>query len=95
MLDIDDITLLADTAFTIPDDVTDVNTIPPYENSALSFDATELTVEFDYGLGFNESFSQTQGNQEYNSAGVKAIRLTSVGAPANARATFFKPIGGL
>jgi hypothetical protein len=107
MIKTTDIALVADTPFTFPDDFTGRNIIDgdtnitesevqKFDESSLSFTtAGTVEIEFDYGLGFNELFSQTDQNQAYKSTAVRKVRLTSLSQANTAVLTFTKKIGGL
>jgi len=108
MIKTEDIALVADTPLIFPDPATPIKNvidgdaritsseIQKYAESALSFGtAGTVTIEFDYGLGFNESFDQTKQNQGYYSPVLKQVRLTSVGQANTAILSFSGKIGGL
>ena len=107
MIKSETIALLADTAFIFPDDYSGKNVIngdnnitesevQQFDQSSLSFEtAGTVNIEFDYGLGFNELFAQTDRNVAYKSTAAKRVRLTSVSQINNAVLTFTSPIGGL
>jgi len=83
-------------AYTFPDDHADIESILGYDNSSLSYESTVApTIEFDYGSGFAESFTQTKKQETYISPDVRKIRVTFTGDTGVGRLTLQNPIGGL
>ncbi len=101
------IALAADTPWTFPDSYTGKNLINgdsnitvsdvrKFDECTVSFEtAGTVNVEFDYGLGFNELFAQTQQNDDYKATAVQKLQLESIGQTNNIVLTFTKPIGGV